>query len=131
MKKNQLAKIVFSIAFLYDLILGIGYLFFTKNIYDHFGVDLPNHMGYIQFPALLLLIFALMFYQIAKSPEENKYLMIYSMLMKLAFSVIVIYHWLNDSIPNMWKPFSIADILFALLFFYAYLNTEKEEGNIF
>lgn len=131
MKKNQFAKIVFSIAFLYDFILGIAYLFFAKNIYDHFEVDLPNNLGYIQFPALLILLFAFMFYQIVKAPEENKYLMIYGIFMKLAFSAVVLLHWIQDSIPTMWKPIALFDLLFVFLFVFAYLNTQQEEGNIF
>jgi hypothetical protein len=68
MKNNTFAKILFSIACMYDLILGIGYLFLTDKVYGLFQVELPNHMGYIQFPALLLLIFAWMFFQIVQDP---------------------------------------------------------------
>jgi hypothetical protein len=48
--------------------------------------------------------------------------------MKLAFAVVVIQHWVTDSIPDMWKPFAIADLAFAALFYYAYMNTATKKA---
>ena len=58
-------KLLYAGAGLYDGILGLAFLFFGRQLFEAFEVTPPNHYGYVQFPALLLIIFAVMFFQIA------------------------------------------------------------------
>ncbi len=62
---------MFVIAALYDGLLGLAFLFFPLGIFARYGVEPPNHTAYVQFPALLLLIFAAMFLRIANHPAKN------------------------------------------------------------
>ncbi len=68
---------IFYLAALYDGLLGLAFLLAPYGIYGWAGVEPPNHIGYVQFPALLLLIFAWMFFQIAKAPLQRRQLIPY------------------------------------------------------
>ena len=80
------------------------------------NVTPPNHWAYVQFPAALLLIFALMFVAIARNPNKNKDSIIYGILLKLSYSGITIGYWLAEGIPALWKPFAVIDLVMAALF---------------
>ncbi len=56
---------LFWLAALYDGILGLAFLAAPGPLFDLCQVTPPNHLGYVQFPAALLLIFGLMFAAIA------------------------------------------------------------------
>lgn len=120
MKNATFSRYVFGAACIYDGLLGILYFVMPHQIYDWLGAIFPNHIAYIQFPALLLIVFSVMFFNIARDPHENRNLFIYGILMKLSFSIVIIIHWINGTITDMWKPMALADLLFAVLFYFAY-----------
>jgi len=113
-------KILFIVAALYDGILGIIGLLSPYFLFNLFAVTPPNHPGYVQFPAALLIVFALMFAAVAIEPMRNKNLIPYGILLKVSYSGIVFFHWAAQGIPNMWKPFAIFDLAFLVLFLWAY-----------
>jgi hypothetical protein len=110
---------LFIIAALYDGILGLIGIFAPAYLYNMFGVALPNHMGYVQFPALILITFAIMFYNIAKDIQANKNLIFYGILLKASYCLVIFGHWSFDFIPFMWKPFAIFDLIFLIGFVFA------------
>ena len=110
----------FIVAALYDGILGLVFLFAWAAVYRHFGVTPPNHPGYVQFPALLLLIFASMFIRIARNPVTNRDLIWYGVALKVAYSGTAFWYYLTDNIPTMWLPFAWADLAFLVLFVIAW-----------
>lgn len=120
-------KFLFIIAALYDGILGLGFLLLPQRIFTTFGVIPPNHPGYLEFPATLLLVFSLMFLALARDPFSNRNLIPYSVLFKLGYAGVVFWHWFLDDIPSMWKPFAVCDIVFAALFTAAYFQLSKKK----
>ena len=134
MEKKKVISVLFIIAALYDGVLGGFFLFAGGAVFDWFDVTPPNHWGYVQFPALLLMVFALMFLSIAKDPAKNRNLMPYGILLKVAYCGITFFHWFTTDIPIMWKPFAIFDLLFLALFVWAYASlwesSEKREDNM-
>ena len=111
---------VFGFAAFYDGILGLIFLLLPGTVFDLFGVGRPNHPGYVQFPALLLLIFAAMFVQIARRPRERRNLIPYGMMLKASYCGVIFGWWLTAGIPYLWKPFAVADLAFLGLFWQAY-----------
>jgi hypothetical protein len=120
MKFKRLFSTIFFIAGLYDGILGLAFLIYPKFGFDLFGVTYPNHWGYVQFPAAVLIIFGIMFFAIALKPKQNRNLIPYGVLLKLAYSFVVFGYWFVKGLPNMWKPFAIIDVVFVVLFIWAY-----------
>jgi hypothetical protein len=120
MKGKTAITLLFSVAALYDGVLGVVFLFNPLLAFRLFDVTPPNHVGYVQFPAALLIVFALLFLSIARRPIERWHLIPYGIGLKISYCGIVFWHWLRTDIPFMWKPFAVADLLFLALFFWAW-----------
>ncbi len=111
---------LFVFAALYDGVLGCLFALAPGYPFRLFDVTPPNHMGYVRFPACLLVIFGLMFLQIAGNPVKFRYLIVYGILLKLSYCGVSLAYWLKYGIPGMWKPFTIIDFVMAVLFAWAY-----------
>ncbi|MEJ2500405.1 MAG: hypothetical protein P8Y65_04645, partial [Campylobacterales bacterium] len=68
----RLIKNLFVFAGLYDGILGLVFIFAPAAVFQYFDVTPPNHWAYIQFSALLLILFAAMFFKIASDPVRYR-----------------------------------------------------------
>lgn len=112
---------LFLVAAFYDGILGLLFLFAAPWVFQLCGVTPPNHFAYVQFPAALLIVFAIMFVVIARNPVPNRNLIPYGILLKVSYCSIAFFHWFTAGMPGMWKPFAIFDLIFMVLFAWAYL----------
>jgi hypothetical protein len=115
-------RLLFIVAAVYDGVLGLVFLLAPDRVFRTFEVTPPNHPGYVQFPAALLLVFALMFLRIARDPAGERDLIPYGILLKLAYCSVVTAYWLSDGVPGIWKPFVVADAAFAVLFVWAWVR---------
>jgi hypothetical protein len=122
-KSIQSIRALFVVGGLYDGVLGLAFLLAGPEIYGHFNISQPNHPGYLQFPALLLLVFAWMFFAVAFNPSANRNLIFYGIFLKLSYSGIVFYYWMTSGVPAIWKPFAVIDLAFAALFAWAIAAT--------
>jgi hypothetical protein len=120
MKARKWIPILFALAAAYDGVLGLLFLTLPGYPFQLFDVTPPNHVGYVQFPAALLLIFALMFTKIALNPTRHRDLMLYGILLKVAYCAVSGWHWSSAGIPGMWKPFTFIDLVMGILFIWAY-----------
>jgi hypothetical protein len=125
MKTKQMTSILFSLAAVYDGVLGLAFLLAPLMIFQRLEVTPPNHFGYVQFPALLLLIFAWMFASVAYAPDRNINLIPYGIALKVAYCSIVFYYWFTVEIPYVWKPFAIMDFGWIILFAIAFVALKK------
>jgi hypothetical protein len=119
METPKWIKPFFVIAGLYDGILGALFLVMPYQLFSLTNVPPPNHMGYIQFPALLLIIFGVMFFNIAQNPSANRNLILYGILLKASYSGVVLFNWMLGNMPVMWIVFAFFDIIFLGLFVVA------------
>jgi len=117
--KREWIRPLFVVAGLYDFVLGVVFLVAWRAVYARFGVTLPNHPAYIQFPAALIAIFGIGFWFVARAPERNRDLIKLGILLKLAYSGTVLFHWAQGAIPAMWVPFAWVDLAFMLTFIAA------------
>jgi len=113
---EKLVKALFIVAALYDGILAIAFILFASEIFVYFAVEPPNHMAYAQFPALLLLIFAAMFYRISTNPAKYRELILYGIGLKISYCVLAFGYKITTGIPSMWMPWAWADVVFLVLF---------------
>jgi hypothetical protein len=121
---------LFLVAALYDGLLGLAFLAAADWIFQTAGVTPPNHMGYVQFPGAILMVFGIMFAAIARRPRENRNLIPYGVLLKVCYCGVAGYHWLASGIPALWKPFVVIDLVFLVLFLLAFrsLGLPEPEG---
>jgi hypothetical protein len=118
---------LFLVAALYDGLLGLAFLAAANWIFQSAQVTPPNHVGYVQFPGAILMVFGLMFAAIARRPRENRNLIPYGILLKVSYCGVAGYHWLVGGIPALWKPFVVIDLVFLVLFLLAYRSLGRPE----
>jgi hypothetical protein len=120
---------LFILAALYDGVLGIVFLIAPWWVFRTLEVTPPNHWGYVQFPAALLLVFACLFAAIARDPVGKRDLIPYGIGIKIAYCVITFAYWAGSGIPDMWKPFAVIDVLMAILFAWSYVALRSAAGS--
>src|SRR5262245_18068086 len=128
MKATQPIAALFLIAALYDGALGAFFLAVPGRVYQWAEITPPNHWAYLQFPAALLLVFALMFSAIVSDSIGNRNMIVYGVLLKLAYCGTAFWYWFTAGIPGLWKPFAIADLVMAVLFVLSYRVLEAGTG---
>jgi hypothetical protein len=126
MRAKGAIRLLFIVAALYDGLLGAAFLFAGGALFQWCGVTPPNHPGYVHFPAALLLVFATMFGAIARRPARNRNLIPYGILLKVSYCGVVLFHWFSAGLPSMWKPFCMADLVFLILFVWAWTVLRNE-----
>lgn len=128
MKEDDGRKIsaLFYFSSAYDIALGALFLTFAPWFFRVLNIDPPNHWAYVHFPAMLLITFGIMFYKIAESPVENRNLIPYGIMLKISYCSVVGLYTLLAQLPDMWKPFAVADFLMLLGFIWSYKKLEPE-----
>ena len=123
-------KPFFIVSGCYDAVLGIAFLVASGSIFEAFSVTPPNHMAYVKFPALLLLVFAGMFFRIASDPVKHRDLIVYGIGLKLSYTGTVLWYQATEGVPSMWIPWAWADLAFLLLFALAYRVTAPQQRSV-
>jgi hypothetical protein len=118
--KEKWIRPFFLLAAVYDGVLGIAFITASASIFAMYGVEPPNHMAYVQFPAMLLVLFAIMFYRIAMDPAANRDLILYGCGLKFSYCSLAFWYMFTTGIPSMWVPWAYADLVFLLLFFLSW-----------
>jgi len=126
MKKHKSISLFYYFSAAYDGILGLAFLFLPLPIYNWYGITPPNHVGYVHFPAAILIVFAIMFVNIARQPLRNRNLIPYGFLLKISYCSVVFGHWFTTGIPDMWKSFALFDLVFGVLFVWTYILLGKD-----
>lgn len=116
MKSLLPVRALYAAASIYDGALGLAFIFAAPALFERAGVTPPNHFGYVHFAAALLVVFALMFAQIARDPSRNRGLIFYGVLLKASYVATVLWHEFHGGVPGIWKIFAACDAAFLLLF---------------
>ncbi|MDH5344382.1 MAG: hypothetical protein OEW59_01370 [Gammaproteobacteria bacterium] len=122
---TKVIKSIYYVAALYDGLFGVMGIFSPFMAFEMFEVPPPNHVGYIQFPAILLLIFGAMFWQIARDPVGNRSLIPYGIALKVGYSGLIFYYLLTIGIPAMWVPWAWIDLGFLIVFVLCWNATAR------
>ena len=120
-------KTLFVVAGLYDGLLGLVFLVFGPALFRYYEVTPPNHYGYIKFPALILVIFGAMFFQIATDPRRFRDMIPFGAALKVAYVGTVFYYMSKGGIPEMWIPFAWADTAFLVAFVLSWVSLARND----
>lgn len=116
----SLIRALFLAAGVYDFVIGVAFLVAGPKIFEMASVPPPNHWGYIQFCALLLMIFGAAFLAVARDPVSNRNLIFYGILLKMSYVGLVGYYTLTTGCPTLFQPFAVIDAIMLVLFVAAY-----------
>ena len=118
-------KKLFIVSAAYDFIIGLIFLVAFKHLYNHFGVALPNHDGYIQFAAIVVMAFGVGFWFVAQDPVRNRDIIKMGIILKIAYSGVVLGHDFFGYVPSVWVPWAYIDLVFLILFIMAHKALPK------
>ena len=118
-------KLVLATSGIYDAVIGVAFFFGASALFQAFHVTPPNHDGYIRFPALVLIIFAVMFLRAAADPVGRRDVLLYGAALKLSYFGLVFWYYFHGGVPAMWIPFAWADVAFFTLFVMGWRSVSK------
>jgi len=117
--KREWIRPLFQIAAGYDFIIGVSFLLAYPAFFGWFGVELPNHPAYVQFSSAMVAVFGIGFWYVARAPERNRDIIKMGVMLKVAYSTVVLGWWFRGEMPGMWVPFAWIDLAFILAFLAA------------
>lgn len=113
-------RILFILSGIYDALLGIVFLAAPLAVFRAAGIEPPNHLGYVQFSALLLVLFGVIFLLIAANPIRRREQILYGVWLKISYAGVVFWYQMHGGIPHLWIPFAWADTAMIVLFLWAW-----------
>ena len=113
-------KGLFLVATIYDLVLGIVFLFFNRQVFDMLGVpeSLPEFGGFILLIGAFLFVIGIAYLLIYLGDlQRNRDLITIGALYKLAYSSIAFYCLAIGDYPHLAfiTIFGVADLIFLIL----------------
>jgi hypothetical protein len=118
--KEKYYRILFAVSGVYDLLLGITFMFFAERAFAALGIagKLPAVRGYLTLLGAFVLVIGVAYVLIARGDlQRNRDLILAGTLYKLAYSGTAFYYWAQGSLPHVafGAIFGVADAVFFVL----------------
>ena len=127
---EQWYRRLFLVATVYDVVLGIVFLFFAGWAFDLLDIrnELPEG-GYVSLIGAFLLVIGIAYWLIYRGDlVENRDLIAVGTLYKLAYSGVGFWVWAFGEVPHVAfvAVFGIADVVFFVLMLQCWLVVRRE-----
>ena len=124
-------KGLFLFAAIYDLILGVTFLFFSKLAFSILGISekMPEFTGYLSLIGAFLLVIGFAYYLIYRGDlHKNIDLILIGTFYKLAYASIAFFYFILGNIPHIlfFALFGIADLIMLVLMMECYMHLKKK-----
>lgn len=120
-------RMVFFIAAVYDIVLGLAFLFAHPWLYGALGLALPTEPAYLHTAAAFVLVQGIMYVLVWGDMVRNRDLALAGAIYKAAYASVAFYHWTLGDLPHpLFGLFGIIDVGFLLLF-VAFLGAVRNE----
>lgn len=125
-------KGLFLLVAVYDIILGIIFMFFTKSTFELLGIPekLPEFDGYLTLIGVYVLILGIAYYLIYKGDlQKNRDLILIGVLYKLGYCTVTFYYFIIGDIPHVLflALFGVIDFIMFILMAECYFTIKKKE----
>ena len=112
-------RVVFWIAAVYDLTLGVVFLFFYRPAFEALGIEdtLPEHTSFISLIAAFLFVIGIAYVFIARGDlVRNRDLIAVGALYKLAYFSVSLWYLIGGVYPHIvfFVVFGLADLAFLI-----------------
>jgi hypothetical protein len=108
---------VFLVASLYDLVLGVVFLFLYPWLYGLLGIAPPTEPAYLQASAAFVLVQGIMYLFVYRNMIRNRDLVTVGAIYKAAYASVAFYHWgLGDLPHSVFAVLGLLDVGFLILF---------------
>ncbi|MFX0150950.1 MAG: hypothetical protein ACFFAJ_09230 [Candidatus Hodarchaeota archaeon] len=121
---NRLLKLAFLIGGIYDLILGIGVIFFSDLLVTLFNLTKPNNMLFVHLTGIFLIIMG--YFQIYALQDVQKLAFIGfgAIIVRFCYAFIVFFSSFTIGIEQAYLLTALTDILTGLLLLIPLMITE-------
>lgn len=120
-------RMVFLTAALYDLVLGLVFLFAHPWLYGVLSLPLPTEPAYLHAAAAFVLVQGIMYYVVQRDMVRNRDLVLVGAIYKGAYAAVAFYHWTLGDLPHpLFAVFGVLDVAFLTLF-VAFLGAVRSE----
>ena len=131
--KEKLYRLVFLIAAVYDIALGIIFTFFYRQAFDMLGIGsaLPQYEGYLSLIGAFLFVIGIAYVLIYRGEfDKNLDLIAVGTLYKLAYFSVALFHFIGGSLPHIsfFYVFGVADFVFLRFMSSCYFSLKKTEA---
>src|ERR1017187_6803501 len=115
--KEKYYRLLFAIAAIYDLVLGVAFIFFRHQIFSALGIGdkLPAFGGYLTLLGVFVLVIGVAYALIARGDlRRNADLILVGALYKLGYATVAFYYWSLGNLPHVafGAVFGVADTIF-------------------
>jgi len=125
-RKDIYYKALFLTAAIYDIVLGITFLFFYRPVYRFLNIPVPEYPAYLSLSGAFVIVVGIAYYMIYLNIHRNRDLVKVGTLYKLAYCLIVFYYFSVEYLPhNLFLIFGIIDMFFFFLFVEFLCYTKK------
>jgi hypothetical protein len=129
-------RILFWVAAIYDLILGVVFLFFYRPAFSVLGIEdaLPEYTSFLSLIAVFLFVIGIAYVFIARGDlVRNRDLIAVGALYKLAYFSVALWYLIGGVYPHIvfFVVFGLADFAFliAMVECWWYVDHVKETGD--
>ena len=131
--KERYYRILFTIAALYDIVLGLTFTFFPARAFAALDISdkLPAFGGYVTVLGTFVLVIGIAYALISRGDlRRNADLILVGTLYKLAYAATALYYWAAGSLPHIafGALFGVADVVFFVLMAECYFTLKREAG---
>ncbi len=118
-------KVLFVVVGVSELLCGTAFSLAPAQILHAAGAVPPDPLAYIQFPALLIFVYGVMFLRIAADPFARREQILYGIALKAVFCSIVFWYWFTANLSSLWLPFAWIDVAIFFLFILAWKSLAR------
>jgi hypothetical protein len=122
-------RIILILCGIFDGVVGTAFAIAPAPLFRAFNVTPPNHYGYVQFPALLLIIFAVIFFRSAADPIHRRDQILYGVALKASYSGLVFWYQIHGGVPSLWTPWAWTDAVCMILLLLAWKATAPRQSS--
>ena len=117
MRTVKFYKGVFVVATIYDLVLGFVFFFFYQNIFNLFGIPLPDNPSYAHLSAAFVFVQGLSYWFVYLNLKRNIDIVKVGLVYKIVYTAVAFFHWGRGTLPHpMFALFGFTDLIFIALF---------------
>jgi hypothetical protein len=126
MSRLSYYKGLFLLAAIYDLILGLVFIFFSRSAFNLIGIPdkLPEFTGYLSLIGAFLFVIGIAYFLIYRGDlQKNLDLILIGLLYKIAYCSIAFYYTLIGDIPHIifFALFGVLDFIMVILMTECYM----------
>jgi len=115
--REQWYRILFWVAAIYDLALGVIFLFFYRPVFEWLGIEdaVPEYTSFLSLIAAFLFVIGIAYVFIARGDlVRNRDLIAVGALYKLAYFSVAVWYLIGGVYPHIvfFAVFGVADLVF-------------------